>query len=84
MGKHVNLWTKYYKSIRACKFHSIQGLAYVIGFYILPVNTYISIRDSYVMDRYLPREMMMKIKFIVFNRCVSSIKSADGCYVIFC
>jgi len=36
------------------------------------------------MDRYLPREMMMKTKFIVFNRCVSSIKSADGCHVIFC
>ena len=36
------------------------------------------------MDRYLPREMMIKTKFIVFNRCVSSIKSADGCHVIFC
>ena len=59
------------------------GFAKVLGFEIIATDTLNSMRSSHLYDKYLPEGLTMSELFIAFNDSIMSIKSADGCNVVY-
>ena len=59
------------------------GLAKVVGFEVLQVDCFLSMRDSHIYNHYLPDGKKMQTQFIAFNESILNVTSADGFNIIY-